>query len=196
MDIKKIIALRVGLALVSSGILAFLSQIAVFVYTRSLNAPIPAGEIIGLSGTAVGLILGLVWAAALLFLLLIRNGWSLFSHLNTHDDLSALEPRYLSRGVLFWWGVLPILGAITFSIFLVFCTSCTAKMLNILGYGGGINCVYIINGVQASSSNLILLSGDTAYLTITRTIDIKKHGTPRIGYTRKRVTDIDLSCMY
>ena len=134
---KNIIALRFCLALMSSGILAFLSQIAVFIYTRWVSAPIPAGEIIGLSAVSISAVLGFIWFFILLIVYFIKSSPSLVTQLKSNIELSNIDFGDLKSN-LYWWGVIPSVIALVVSTILVFCPICTSNVLQFLGYGGGL----------------------------------------------------------
>ena len=191
MTVNKTLLLRFGLALLSSGVLSFLSQIAVFVYTRSINAPIPAGEILGLSAGTFSVVLGFIWALTIFTLIIINNGWSVFSHLKSNDDLSTIDFGNLSRNLLYW-GFLPLFAVIGVSIALVFCSPCTAKVLNFLGYGGGLDvCVfkeYDSTSKQANkpvTTKLVLISENYVYT---------RKPARTYGYYREPHSNISIWC--
>lgn len=58
------LAVRAVFAVVATGVIGYLSQVVVFFYTRSMSAPIPAGEIVGLHPFAAGAVVSSIWLAA------------------------------------------------------------------------------------------------------------------------------------
>lgn len=186
---RYLLAARVGIALISSGILAYSSQIAVFIYTRVANAPIPAGEIIGFSFTASSAVLSALWFGVFLVLALFqarKEPSDATREIDGDDSVDPAIPQVRLRENC--WDQIRrhlrgIWIALALAFFLMLCPPVTAKLLGFLGYGGGEMGVCPGQSTGIGPGKLILLTDQAAY--------IQRSGK---GYTRVSLDGLSVLC--
>ncbi len=114
-----------GGAVLTSGVLAFATQIAVFVYMRAAGFSFPIGEVVGLNRSAVGLVVGLIWLVAIAIAIAIS------SVRNRNRQPEQMLPK-----ATIWWLGLPLALTILAPLPFIVSPNLTGSALRLIGHGG------------------------------------------------------------
>lgn len=139
------VATKIVIAIVSGSFFSFFTQVAVFKYTRSVDAPIPAQDIFGLPFEGFSLLVAVVWFFVFFTISLVWLPLRVVLRKARGGDNGTSEQDYeivrsLSniRQRIFWSS----LGSFLVALVFIFSPSLTGEVLKYLGHGGGVSVCY------------------------------------------------------